>query len=575
MGRRRFAISTLALALIALAALPGLASARVAYFTGSAGGMGAIAAPVELSTQTADPADQITISMASEGSPPDVAIAPDGKTAYVIAGNFPTGVVPIDVATNAPKPLIPVDQFPRSIAITPDGRFAYVTSSFSSTDVVSKIDLATNTVVAKIPVGDNLFGIAVSADGRTVYVVSSNDDAVFPIDVATNAVGAAILVGPFPSAVAVTPDGTSVYVLVPSEEKLVRINTATNTVVGSIPNVGGFELAIAPDSAKAYTAGSSEATPVDLAAGAAGAPIATSGQDSFEDVAFLPDGSRAYLTTQHFEMSNFEGLMTPIVTAGDTPQATFPLNSPGVQALAIVPNQPPRAAFSSAPAPAKVQQPVSFDAGASADTDGGSVARYEWDFGDGTVVTSGGAKPQHTYAKPGTYQVTLTTTDNEGCSVSIVFPGQTAYCNGSGIARVTHPVVVGTNICPSVKAKASTFIPKRRPGKVLPGVRVRVSTGVPSRLTVTATLLYELDDKPASAGLGTIKVDVNKWRRVRFALPPELRQMLPVGTPVKVAVRIESSPRGGVPCEASVTNRNLKVHVVKVFPNRVQAQRPR
>jgi YVTN family beta-propeller protein len=575
MDRRRFAICTLALAAVALLALPAFASARVAYFTGSAGGMGAIAAPVELSTQTADPANQVTISMASEGSPPDVAIAPDGKTAYVINGNFPTGVVPIDIATNEPKPSIPVDQSPRSIAITPDGRFAYVTSSFSSTNVVSKIDLAAGAVVATIPVGDNLFGIAVTPDGRTVYVVSSSDDAVFPVDVATNAVGAAIPVGPFPSAVAVTPDGTSAYVLVPSEEKLVRINTATNTVVGSIPNVGGFELAIAPNSAKAYTAGSSETTPVNLAAGVAGAPIATSGQDSFEDVAFLPDGSRTYMTTQHFEMSNFVGLMTPLVTASDTLEATFPLNAPGVGALAIVPNQPPRAAFSSAPAPVKPQQAVSFDASGSADTDGGSVARYEWNFGDGTVVTSGGAKPQHTYAKPGTYQVTLTTTDNEGCSVSIVFPGQTAYCNGSSIARVTHPVVVETNICPSVKAKASTFVPKRRPGKVLPGVRVRLSTGVPSRLTVTATLLYELDGKPASAGLGKISVNVNKWRRVRFALPSELRQMLPVGTPVKVAVRIESAPRDGAPCEASVTNRNLKVHVVKVFPNRVQELRVR
>lgn len=574
MGRRRFAICTLALAAVALLVLPALASARVAYFTGSAGGLGAIAAPVELSTQTADPAGQITISMASEGSPPDVAIAPDGKTAYVINSNFPTGVVPIDVATNKPKPSIPVDQFPRSIAISPDGRFAYVTSSFSSTDVVSKIDLVAGAVVATIPVGDNLFGIAVTPDGRTVYVVSNNDDAVFPIDVATNAVGAAIPVGPFPSAVAVTPDGTSAYVLVPSEEKLVRINTATNTVVGSIPNVGGSELAIAPNSAKAYAVGSVEVTPVDLTAGAAGAAIATPNQSNLEDVSFLPDGSRAYMTTQT-QGSLFEGLMTPIVTAGDTLEATFPLNAPDVRALAIVPNQPPRAAFSSTPAPAKPQQAVSFDATGSADTDGGSVARYEWDFGDGAVVTSGGAAAQHTYAKPGTYQVTLTTTDNEGCSVSIVFPGQTAYCNGSGIARVTHPVVVGTNICPSVKAKASTFVPKRRPGKVLPGVRVRLSTGVPSRLTVTATLLYELDGKPASAGLGTISVNVNKWRRVRFALPSELRPMVPVGTPVKVAVRIESAPRNGAPCEASVTNRNLKVHVVKVFPNRVQELRVR
>jgi YVTN family beta-propeller protein len=571
LDRGRPALVTLALAVLALSALPAAASARVAYFTGGTGSS-EIAAPVELSTQTANAANQVSISISSEGAPDDVAITPNGRTAYVLDDQK---VVPIDVATNKAGTAIPIPQFGQSIAITPDGRFAYVTSNFAAPDEVTKIDLAAGAVVANIPVGHNLSGIAVTPDGRTAYVVSSTDNAVVPIDVATNGVGAPIPVGPFPSAIAVAPDGSGAYVLVPSEEKLVRIGIATNTVTGAIPAVPGFELAIAPDGAKAYAIGGVEVTPVNLAAGTAGAPVVDPTQGSFEDIAFLPDGSRAYMTTQRFEMSTSIGLMTPIVSAGDALQPTFPLNAPIVRALAIVPNQPPRAAFAAAPQPGKALAPIGFDAGSSADTDGGSVARYEWDFGDGTVVPSGGATPQHAYAKPGTYTVTLTTTDNEGCSVSLVFTGQTAYCNGSSIARISHPVVVEQNICPSVKATASTFIPKRRPGNVVPGVRVKLSTGVPAKLTVTATLLYQQGSKEASAGLGKISVNVNKWRRVRFAVPPELRQELPIGTPVKVAVRIESQPRHGNPCEASVTNRNLKVHVVKVFPNRVQAERPR
>jgi YVTN family beta-propeller protein len=559
-----------ALALVALMA-PALASARIAYFTGNSGFTG-IAAPVELSTQTADPSAKVTITPSTEGSPADVAITPDGRTAYVVSSS---SLTPVDVATNKAGTAIAIPMFGRSIAITPDGRFAYVASNFAAVHKVSKVDLAAGVVVTEIPVGDDLGGIAVSPDGRIAYVVSSNDGSVYPINVATNAVGPAIAVGGFPVAIAVTPNGTSAYVLDTSEEKLTRIDLATNAVVGSIPGVRGGELAIAPNSAKAYSVGSVEVTPVDLAAGTAAAPIPTVNQTFLEDVAFLPDGSRAYMTTEEFQSSLSIGLMTPIVTAGDALQPAFALNTPFVRALAIVPNQPPRAAFTSTPAPAKSLQPVSFDATASADTDGGSVARYEWDFGDGTVVQSGGATPQHTYAKSGTYTVTLTETDNEGCSVAIVFPGQTAYCNGSSIARTTGTVQVGTNICPSVKAKASTFIPKRRPGNVLPGVRVRLSTGVPARLTVTATLLYNQGGKEASAGLGKISVNVNEWRRVRFAIPAELRQELPIGTPVKVAVRIESQPRGGNPCEASVINRNLKLHVVKVFPDRVQAKRPR
>jgi hypothetical protein len=38
--------------------------------------------------------------------------------------------------------------------------------------------------------------------------------------------------------------------------------------------------------------------------------------------------------------------------------------------------------------------------------------------------------------------VTLTLTDNEGCSTSFVFTGQTASCNGSGVATVTKTVRV-------------------------------------------------------------------------------------------------------------------------------------
>lgn len=45
------------------------------------------------------------------------------------------------------------------------------------------------------------------------------------------------------------------------------------------------------------------------------------------------------------------------------------------------------------------------------------IASYAWDFGDGS--TSAAANPTHTYATPGTYYVTLTTTDNNGCQSSI------------------------------------------------------------------------------------------------------------------------------------------------------------
>ncbi|MDX1755693.1 MAG: S8 family serine peptidase [Marinobacter sp.] len=51
-----------------------------------------------------------------------------------------------------------------------------------------------------------------------------------------------------------------------------------------------------------------------------------------------------------------------------------------------------------------------FDAGGSNDSDG-TLTRYDWDFGDGTLAS--GVNASHTYATDGTYTVTLTVTDDD------------------------------------------------------------------------------------------------------------------------------------------------------------------
>lgn len=55
--------------------------------------------------------------------------------------------------------------------------------------------------------------------------------------------------------------------------------------------------------------------------------------------------------------------------------------------------------------------PVAFDASASMDPDG-LVEAYAWEFGDGQV--GAGETPVHEYARPGTYEVRLTVTDDQG-----------------------------------------------------------------------------------------------------------------------------------------------------------------
>jgi PKD repeat protein len=60
-------------------------------------------------------------------------------------------------------------------------------------------------------------------------------------------------------------------------------------------------------------------------------------------------------------------------------------------------------------------EPIGFDGSASADRDG-SIASYEWDFGDGTTAT--GVSPSHTYDEAGTYTVILEVNDDDGTTAT-------------------------------------------------------------------------------------------------------------------------------------------------------------
>lgn len=101
---------------------------------------------------------------------------------------------------------------------------------------------------------------------------------------------------------------------------------------------------------------------------------------------------------------------TPAAGEKVEPDSTVTL----VVATGSASNQPPKASFTFSSDPV-AGDPVKFDASGSSDD--GSIAKYYWEFGDGS--TGSGKKASHSYATPGTYDVTLWVTDDSSQQASV------------------------------------------------------------------------------------------------------------------------------------------------------------
>ncbi|HEY8718478.1 PKD domain-containing protein [Pengzhenrongella sp.] len=113
------------------------------------------------------------------------------------------------------------------------------------------------------------------------------------------------------------------------------------------------------------------------------------------------------------------------------------------QVVVTPPNQPPVASFTATP----TGLTLALDATASTDSDG-TIASYEWTYGDGGTDT--GVTASHVYPAGGTYTVTLTVTDNSGAATTT---SQQVLVNSPPTASFT---ATGGELTASVDAAAST-----------------------------------------------------------------------------------------------------------------------
>jgi DNA-binding beta-propeller fold protein YncE len=235
-----------------------------------------------------------------------------------------SAVIPVSTATNTAGKPIKVGSA-LQIAITPDGKTAYVLSPATENGpgTVTPINTATNTAgkPIPIPVGRSRLGpwfIAITPNGKTVYVADTSAHTVVPVSTATNTAGKPIPVTPDPVAIAITPDGKTAYVVSePTHDgqsgTVTPISTATNTAGRPIPVAGvSFEIAITPDGKTAYAYSGSTVTPINTATNTAGTPIHLNGNGGEGTIAITPDGKTLYALTIN------PNRVVPISTATNT-----------------------------------------------------------------------------------------------------------------------------------------------------------------------------------------------------------------------------------------------------------------
>lgn len=403
------------------------------------------------------------------------AMTPDGTrgvTSYLFFGGVRGHSIDTAGVITPAQPKIAANEA-YGAAVSPDGRFAYVpTRNLTRGVQVYSIDASgalTEIGGSPFMAGTEFGDVAITPDGKFLFGVIAGQIARFSI----GADGTLVSLGNTALAGVVnlqtSPDGRFLFsVSKPGGGDLVTsfsiaADGALTQAGAPVPsgNVSADYAGVAPDGGFVYIGDSNADTVTtirvapDGTISAVGAPHAIT---NVQSIVVSPDGK--FLYAMRDGGVGISGIwVSPIAADGRPVAFTF--------GAAYDPGEPERLLFRPSPAPVANfttrtnAKPLSirFDGNGSV-AGRGVVTAYQWDFDGSGTVDASSTVADHTFSKPGKYQVSLRVADDTGCPAHQVYTGQTTFCPDQSTATKTvtfdtPPWIKSLKVSPrSVRGKA-------------------------------------------------------------------------------------------------------------------------
>jgi YVTN family beta-propeller protein len=269
-----------------------------------------------------DPAtEKVLVKLPTGLGPHEVAVSPDGRTAYVSNfgryGVYPPGDTEHDKAGHTITVIDLVDRKvkatfdlgthtgPHGMTVSHDGKIVWLTTE--TPQAVLELDSATGKIQhVWNTTQERSHMIVTTPNEAKFYVTNTVSGTVSVIDRSSGEVKV-LATGPGTEGIAISPDGKEVWAASRIDAKISIISTATDTIAASFPSGGKSpkRMDFTPDGSQVWVtnSGSSQTSVFDARARELIESLTTSKDPS--GVSISPDGRRAYITNSNANVLTF------------------------------------------------------------------------------------------------------------------------------------------------------------------------------------------------------------------------------------------------------------------------------